>query len=129
MNKQTMLNQAQGRYDDAIRVLSDAATGIKGQSPTVPSRRRSLAILYQQLGMLYRDTQNYQAAIYTFQELGHLGEEEDRRARMLTMDTYRQAKDLPKALQAGREAIAKYPDDSTIRASQALLFGENQQAD
>src|SRR2546429_5877788 len=41
------------------------------------------AILYQQLGQLYRDTQNYQAAIYTFEELGHLGEEEDRRARMM----------------------------------------------
>src|SRR5882762_660933 len=63
MYNEAMLYQAQGRYDDAIRVLSDAATGIKGQSPTVPSRRRSLAILYQQLGQLYRDTQNYQAAI------------------------------------------------------------------
>jgi len=47
---------------------------------------RELAILYQQLGGLYRDTNNYQAAIYTFQELGHLGEEEDRRARMLIME-------------------------------------------
>jgi len=31
-----------------------AVTGIKGQSTAVPSRRRSLAILYQQLGQLYR---------------------------------------------------------------------------
>jgi len=54
--------------------LSDAVTGIKGQSTAVPSRRRSLAILYQQLGQLYRDMQNYQASIYTFEELGHLGE-------------------------------------------------------
>jgi len=129
MFNEAMIYESQGRYEDAIRVLSDAVTGVKAQPAAMPSRRRSLAILYQQLGMLYRDTQNYQAAIFTFQELGHLGEEEDRRARMLTMDTYRQAKDLPKALQAGREAIAKYPDDSTIRASQALLFGENQQAD
>src|SRR5213082_212626 len=75
MYNEAMLYQAQGRYEDAIRVLSDAVTGIKGQSPAVPSRRRSLAILYQQLGQLYRDTQNYQAAIYTFEELGHLGEE------------------------------------------------------
>jgi tetratricopeptide (TPR) repeat protein len=45
------------------------------------------------------------------------------------MDTYRLAKDLPKALQAGREAMAKYPNDSAVRASQALLLGENQQTD
>ena len=129
MYNEAMLYQAQGRYDDAIRVLSDAATGIKGQSPTVPSRRRSLAILYQQLGQLYRDTQNYQAAIYTFEELGHLGEEEDRRARMMIMDTYRAAKDLPKALQTGKEALAKYPADPAIRTSHALLLGENGQTD
>ena len=129
MYNEAMLYQAQGRYEDAIRVLSDAVTGIKGQSPAVPSRRRSLAILYQQLGQLYRDTQNYQAAIYTFEELGHLGEEEDRRARMLIMDTYRAAKDLSKALQTGKEALAKYPADPSIRTNHALLLGENGQTD
>ena len=129
MYNEAMLYQAQGRYEDAIRVLSDAVTGIKGQSPAVPSRHRSLAILYQQLGQLYRDTQNYQAAIYTFEELGHLGEEEDRRARTMIMDTYRAAKDLPKALQTGKEALAKYPADPSIRTSHALLLGENGQTD
>jgi tetratricopeptide (TPR) repeat protein len=129
MYNEAMLYQAQGRYEDAIRVLSDAVTGIKGQSPALPSRRRSLAILYQQLGQLYRDTQNYQAAIYTFEELGHLGEEEDRRARMMIMDTHRAAKDLSKALQTGKEALAKYPADPAIRTSHALLLGENGQTD
>jgi tetratricopeptide (TPR) repeat protein len=126
---QAMIFEAQGRYDDAIRVISDAITGVKAQSNVVPARQRQLAILYQQLGMLYREVQNYSASIYTFQELGHLGDEEDRRARLLIMDTYRLAKDMPKALQAGREAMAKYPDDAQIRASQALLLGENQQTD
>ena len=126
---EAMIYESQGRYDDAIRVLSDAVTGVKAQSTVLPSRRRSLAILYQQLGVLYRDIHNYQAAIYTFQELAHLGEEEDHRARLLIMDTYRMARDLPKALQAGREALAKYPNDAAIRASQALLLGENQQTD
>ena len=129
MYNEGMLYESQGRYEDAIRVLSDAVTGIKGQGTTLPSRRRSLAILYQQLGQLYRETQNYQAAIYTFEELGHLGDEEDRRARMMIMDTYRAAKDLPRALQTGKEALAKYPADPGIRTSQALLLGENGQAD
>jgi Flp pilus assembly protein TadD len=129
MYNEAMLYEAQGRFDDAIRVLSDAVTGLKSQSTMVPSRHRSLAILYQQLGQLYRDTQNYQAAIYTYEELGHLGEEEDRRARMLIMDTYRAAKDLPKALQTGKEALAKYPSDPGVRTSNALLLGENGQTD
>jgi tetratricopeptide (TPR) repeat protein len=129
MYNEGMLYEAQGRFDDAIRVLSDAVTGIKSQSPVLPSRRRSLAILYQQLGQLYRDTQNYGASIYTFEELGHLGEEEDRRARMMIMDTYRAAKDLPKALQTSKEALAKYPADPAIRTGHALLLGENGQTD
>jgi tetratricopeptide (TPR) repeat protein len=129
MYNEAMLYQAQGRYDDAIRVLSDAITGVKGQSAVLPSRRRSLAILYQELGQLYKERQNYQAAVFTFNELGHLGDEEDRRARLLIMDAYRSAKDLPKALQAGKEALAKYPNDPAIRSSQALLLGENAQTD
>lgn len=129
MYNEAMLYEAQGRYEDAIRVLSDAATGLKSQSSVMPSRRRTLSILYQQLGQLYRDVQNYQAAVFTFEELGHLGDEEDRRARMLVMDTYRAAKDLPKALQTGKEALAKYPSDSGVRSSYALLLGENGQTD
>jgi Flp pilus assembly protein TadD len=129
MYNEAMLYEAQGRYEDAVRVLSDAVTGLKSQSTVLPSRRRSLAILYQQLGQLYRDMQNFQAAIYTFEELGRLGEEEDRRSRMLIMDTYRAAKDLPKALQAGKDAVAKYPSDSGLRTSNALLLGENGQTD
>jgi len=129
MYNEGMLYESQGRYEDAIRVLSDAATGIKAQSASMPSRRRSLSILYQQLGQLYRETQNFQAAVFTFEELGHLGDEEDRRARMMIMDTYRAAKDLPRALQTGKEAMAKYPADPGIRTGYALLLGENGQTD
>jgi tetratricopeptide (TPR) repeat protein len=129
MYNEAMLYQAQGRYDDAIRVLSDAVTGVKGQSPVLPSRRRSLAILYQQLGQAYQQKQNYAAAIYTYEELAHLGDEEDRRGRLMIMSAYREARDLPKALQAGKEAFAKYPNDSAIKTREALLIGENGQVD
>jgi tetratricopeptide (TPR) repeat protein len=129
MYNEALVYQAEGRFDDAIRVVSDAVNGVKGQSSVLPSRRRYLAILYQQLGQLYRERQNYPAAIYTFEELGHLGDEEDRRSRLLLMDTYRAAKDLPKALQTGKDALAKYPSDPAIRSSQALLLGEGGQTD
>ena len=129
MYNEAMLYQAQGRYEDAIRVLSDAISGVKGQSAVLPSRRRSLAVLYQELGQLYRDRQSYQAAAYTYEELGHLGDEEDRRSRMLLMDTYREARDLPKALQVGKEAVAKYPKDAAMQSREASLLGENGQTD
>ena len=129
MYNEAMLYEAQGRFEDAIRVLSDAVTGLKSGSTVLPSRRRSLAILYQQLGQLYRDAQNFQAAINTYGELGTLGEEEDRRARILIMDTYRAEKNLPKALEVGKQALAKYPGDPAVVISNALLLGENGQTD
>jgi tetratricopeptide (TPR) repeat protein len=124
MYNEAMLYQAQGRNDDAIRVLSEAVTAVKNQSEVLPTRRRTLAVLYQQLGQLYRATENYQAAIYTYDELGRLGEEEGHRARLLLMETYRTAKDLPRALQTGKEALAKYATDGAIKTSYALLLGE-----
>ena len=124
MYNEAMLYQAQGRNEDAIRVLSEAVTGVKNQSEVLPTRRRTLAVLYQQLGQLYRTTENFQAAVYTYEELGRLGEDEDRRARLLLMETFRTAKDLPRALQAGKEALAKYSTESAIKSSYALLLGE-----
>jgi tetratricopeptide (TPR) repeat protein len=124
MYNEAMLYQAQGRNEDAIRVLSEAVTGVKNQSEVLPTRRRTLAVLYQQLGQLYRTTENFQAAIYTYEELGRLGDDEDHRARLLLMETFRTAKDLPRAVQTGKEALAKYATDAAIKSSYALLLGE-----
>jgi tetratricopeptide (TPR) repeat protein len=126
---ESSIYEAEGRFDDAIRVLSDAVTGVKAQSEFTPSRRRTLAILYQQLGQLYREVSNYSAAVNTFEEMLRLGPEEDRRARVMIIDTYRAARDLPKALDASRKAMEAYPKDRAIKTAQALLLGENAQTD
>jgi tetratricopeptide (TPR) repeat protein len=126
---QATIFEDEGRLDDSIRVLSDAVTAVKTESEFTPSRRRTLAILYQQLGQLYRETSNYTAAINTFEEMLRLGTEEDRRARVMIMDTYRDARDMPKALDAGHKAATAYPKDRAILTAQALLLGENAQAD
>jgi tetratricopeptide (TPR) repeat protein len=126
---QASIYEDQGRLDDSIRVLSDAVTAVKTESEFTPSRRRTLAILYQQLGQLYRETSNYTAAVNTFEEMLRLGTEEDRRARVMIVDTYREARDMPKALDAARKAVDAYPKERSILIAQALLFGENAQAD
>jgi len=115
--------------DDAIRVLSDAVTGVKSQSEFKPSRRRTLAILYQQLGQLYREAGNYTAAVNTLEEMRRLGPEEDHRARVMIIDNYRAARDISKALQASADALQAYPKDRALQTTQALLYGENAQTD
>lgn len=118
--------QAQGRSEDAVRVLSNAVAQLKAQEFTL-ARRRSLAILYQLLGQLYRDAQNYSAAINTFQEMVRLGPEEDVRARTLIIDTYRADRDLPHAFEEAQKALAEHPKDRGLLISQAMLYGENKQ--
>jgi len=126
---ESTIYEAEGRTDDSIRVLSDAVAGVKSQSEFTPSRRRTLAILYQQLGQLYRETSNYTAAVNTFEEMLRLGPEEDRRARVMIVETYRDAKQMQNALDAAKKAVDAYPKDRPIRVTQALLYGENAQTD
>lgn len=129
---QAAIYETQERFEDAIRVLSDAVTGLKAQNELADSsapRRRTLAILYQLLGQLYRDTQNYTAAINTFEEMLKLGPEEDRRARLLIVESYRSGHQLPQALDETKKALAAYPNDRSMRLAQALLYGDNNQID
>ncbi|HYL10912.1 MAG TPA: tetratricopeptide repeat protein [Candidatus Acidoferrales bacterium] len=126
---EAMLYESQGRFEDSIRVLSDAAATVKAQSPVTPSSRRTLAALYQQLGRLYREVGRYPAAINTFQEMLRLGDEEERHARVLIVDTYRQAKDLPHALEEARKALQLYPKDPPLRTTYAMLLGEKGDTD
>lgn len=126
---QAAIYEDEGRFDESIRVLSDAVTTVKTESEFTPARRRTLAILYQQLGQLYSETSDYTAAVNTYEEMLRLGTEEDRRARVLIINAYRDARDMPKALDAAHKAVDAYPKDRPILIAQALLLGENAQAD
>jgi tetratricopeptide (TPR) repeat protein len=119
--------EAEEHYDQAVSVLSNAVAAVKAESEFAPARTRSLGILYQLLGQLYRDEQNYPAAINTFQEMVRLGPEEDLRARLLIIDTYRANRDLPHAFDEASKALNEHPKDRGLLMSQALLYGENKQ--
>src|SRR5260370_3140310 len=126
---EAMLYESQGRFDDSILVLSVAAARVKGKTPMPPASRRTLAVLYQQLGRLYREVGRYPAAINTFQEMLRLGDEEERHARVLIIDTYRAAKDLPHALDEARKSLQLYPKDVPLRTTYAMLLGEKGDTD
>jgi len=126
---EAMIYEAQGRYSDAIQTLNTAVASLKSETTAAPTNRRSLAVLYEQLGRLYIDSENYAAAIKILDDMARLGEEEARRASRLTVEAYRAAGDLPHALDAATKSIAKYPDDRELRITRALLFGENDDPD
>ncbi len=120
------LYEDQGRFADALQVASEALAAVKNAEVT-PNRRRNLAILYQLIGRLNRDAENYSAAINSFQQMQQLGPEEDLRARLLIVDSYRDARDLPSAFAEINQALAVYPNERALKINQALLYGQNGQ--
>ncbi len=126
---ESQIYEAQGRYDDAIQVLSSAVASLKTESEAAPSNRRSLAVLYEQLGRVYRESENYTAALNAFGALAQLGPEESERADLQVIETFRLARDLPHAMEAADRALGQFPQDREIRIARALLYGEKGDAE
>src|SRR5215469_3264015 len=120
---EALLYEDQGRYDDAVKVLTDAIAGVKNQSSS-EGNPNALAILYEQLGRVYREQENYTAAIQTFEEMGKLSAESHKRAQMLLIDTYRESHDIDRAITETKKALADNPKDQSLIVTLAMLYGE-----
>src|SRR5215469_383813 len=108
--------QAQGRYDDAIKILQDLIRKTeKSEVGTSQSDRNNRAIFIERLGTIYREQENYSAAVDTFRKMTTLGDENARSGYQEIIDTYRDAKQWPQATDVAKEAVQKMPDDRDLR--------------
>jgi tetratricopeptide (TPR) repeat protein len=108
--------QAQGRYDDAIKLLQDLLKKTeKSETSSSQADRNNRAIFIERLGMIYREQENYTAAVDTFRKMLVLGDENARSGYQEIIDTYREAKQWPQATATAKEAVQKLPDDRDLR--------------
>src|SRR5437764_712193 len=108
--------QAQGRYDDAIKLLQELLKKTeKSETGGSQGDRNNRAIFIERLGMIYREQENYPAAVDTFRKMLPLGEENARSGYQEIIDTYREAKQWPQATAAAKEAVKRMPDDRELR--------------
>jgi tetratricopeptide (TPR) repeat protein len=108
--------QAQGRYDDAIKLLQDLLKRTdKSEVGSSQADRNNRAIFIERLGMVYREQENYTAAVETFRKMLPLGDENARSGYQEIIDTYREAKQWPQATATAREAVQRLPDDRDMR--------------
>jgi tetratricopeptide (TPR) repeat protein len=108
--------EAQARYDDAIKILQDLLKKTeKPDNSYSQSDRNNRGIFIERLGMVYRDQENYQAAVDTFRKLIPLGDDNARTGYQDVIDTYREAKQWPQATAVAKEAVQKLPDDRELR--------------
>jgi tetratricopeptide (TPR) repeat protein len=127
-NLEVLVNEAllyddEGRYEDAIKVLSDAIGGVRSQSST-DGNPNVLSILYEQLGHTYRLAGNDPLAIRAYEDMGKLSPESDKRAQMLLIDTYRENRDIDKAIAETKKALEASPKDDGLTVQLAMLYGE-----
>lgn len=126
---EALLYEAQGRFEDAIRVIGGAAAALRGPAARSEDSRRTLAILYEQLGRLYLEIEDFNSAVSTFRDLAALGGQDERRGRLLIADALRRARQIEPAIQESLRALALFPGDAALETSHALLLAEKGEAD
>jgi tetratricopeptide (TPR) repeat protein len=132
-NLQVLYNEAllyedQGNYAQAIEILTDAIAGMKTQLGTSPGSSNAMAILYEQLGQAYEQAQNYPQAIETYQQMGKLGPEQQKRAELLLIDAYRQNRQIDLAIEEAKKSLVEWPKDPDLTVNLAMLYGEKTDA-
>jgi tetratricopeptide (TPR) repeat protein len=122
--------QAQGRYDDAIPILQELLKKTdKPDNNYSQSESNNRAVFLERLGTVYRDNNNEQPAIETFQKMLPLGDENAERGYQQIIDTYREAKQWQKATDAAKEATQKLPNDRGLKMVYAAQLADMGQAD
>ena len=125
---EALVYDAQGHYDDAAHVLADAIAGVRAANDS-NGNPSALAILYEEMGRIYREKKDYSAAEKSYEELGKLGPESAKRAQMLLIDTYRESHEIDRAVSETQKAIKDSPKDRGLVVTYAILLGEKGQLD
>ena len=118
------LYEAEGKLKEAIAVMKE----ILGPAPRTSvsaGERGNRIILLERLGVLYRQSDQPKLAVDTFRQIAEIDADSAPRAIAQVIDTYRQAKDLPKALEEADSAVRKYPNDRTLKMVRANVLSES----
>src|ERR1022692_4315394 len=108
--------EAQARYDEAAKILQGLLKKTeKPDNSYSQSDRNNRAIFIERLGMVFRDQENYSAAVEAFRRMIPLGDDNARTGYQDVIDTYREAKQWPQATAAAKEAVQKLPNDRELR--------------
>jgi tetratricopeptide (TPR) repeat protein len=121
---EALLYEDEGRYDDAVKVLSDAIGGVRSQQSGTDGNANALTILYEQLGHAYRLAGNDPLAIRAYEDMAKLSPDAEKQAQMLLIDTYRENRDIDKAIVETKKLLDASPKDPALTVQLAMLYGE-----
>ena len=117
------LLESEGKQPEAIQALKDMISTTVRKSYT-PGEQQNRALLYERLGLLYRNNGQYKEAADSFRELGLLGVDFGSRAASQLMETWRAAKDWTKAVEEADAANKRFPNDRMVKLVRANILAE-----
>lgn len=108
--------EAQGRFEEAAQVLQDLVK--KSEKPDgnyTTAEKNNRSVFLERLGLVYRDMNNDQAAIEAFRKMVSLGDDNAERAYQQIIDAYRDEKQWSQATATAKEAVAKLPNNRSLK--------------
>lgn len=117
------LYEAQDKLPEAISAMKEVLgdSSMRGGSA---EGKKNRARLVERLGLLYRNNGQYAEAAGAFKEVGELDRDAGPRASAQIIESWRQAKDFPKAIAEADEALKKFSGDRMIRLVRASALVE-----
>jgi tetratricopeptide (TPR) repeat protein len=122
------LLEDEGKTSEAITTLKSILDSTAHRTYDF-NERANRAKMLEQLGLLYRNTEQYDQAADTYRQIVALDPQFAARAEAQIIDTYRVGKDFAKAQQESDAALKKFPNDHTIREVHAQLLADQGKAD
>ena len=127
---EALLNEAQGKFDDAIQILQNLVDkNTKPLATMTNSERNNRSVFLERLGTVYRESGRNQQAIETFRRMIELGDESAERGYSQVIDTYREDKQWNQATATAQDAVKALPKDRTMRLVLAGQLADNGKAD
>lgn len=113
---EALIDDSLAHYDEAAQVLEALVAGSEHSTGQYSDEEKSdRALFLDRLATVYREQNKVPQAIDAYQKMVLLGGEDADRGYQGMVDTYRDARDYAKATAVAREAVAKIPNDNSIK--------------
>ncbi|MBS1871619.1 MAG: tetratricopeptide repeat protein [Acidobacteria bacterium] len=122
------LLESEGKNTEAIALLKEIVDSTAKRTYTA-SERGNRVVLLERLGTMYRANEQFPQAIETFKQIGETDPEMAPRGTLQIVETYRLAKDYPKAEAEAKAALAKNSGDRALRGMYASLLADQGKSD
>jgi tetratricopeptide (TPR) repeat protein len=122
------LLQDEGKTTEAIATLKSILDSTSRRNYDL-EQRANRAKMLEQLGFLYRNSDQYDQAVDAYRQIVALDPQFAARAEAQIIDTYRAGKDYAKAQQESDAALNKFPNDRTVREVHAQLLADQGKGD